>query len=329
MMKKISSWRRWEIYLETKWWKDIATKKALDESKKASINKEILLLWKLNNNNVKFVPQLIESADWEFSYEFIKWDPFNKVFQKSDRKKQDKIVLDLIEKTYQLDKLWIIHWELIRPYSNVLVSENDEVFIIDFERGYLWDFSGKNLRSLSQWLMAQNYLSLKDVKVMRTLNDVNLLHDFILSSLEYWKNTKETEKIEIVYYIIMLFCLDILTKYLFFDLWSGKYLPFIKPIINVWISWSIPLNINVSILLSFIALIVFIYLFKKKVLGKYVFILLFAWSLWNMFDRIFLWWVRDFINIWFWPIFNFADIYLSVAVIIIALKEFVFEKKNK
>jgi lipoprotein signal peptidase len=49
-------------------------------------------------------------------------------------------------------------------------------------------------------------------------------------------------------------------------------------------------------------------------------------------DRIIFGWVRDFISVWDFPVFNLADCYLTIAVCLIIIQEFLpknlFSKKK-
>ncbi len=67
--QKINQWRRWEIFLNSDLW--IAIKKALSKEKIASINREIIILKKLNNLWINFVPKIIKYWDWWFQYKRI------------------------------------------------------------------------------------------------------------------------------------------------------------------------------------------------------------------------------------------------------------------
>lgn len=184
-MKKISSGRRGEIYLLEENWKKIAIKKSLDDSKKAAINKEYFIIQKLNSLNIDFVPELIEAGDGWFKYYFIEWNHFLKTFEVNSTDIQKKLVLELLEKVYQLDKVGVVHWELIRPHTNVLVSTERllqwdfDIYIIDFERWKVWDFSWTNLRGYAQWLRSKWYLTIDYIKQISTLNTALDIYEHI------------------------------------------------------------------------------------------------------------------------------------------------------
>ncbi len=69
---------------------------------------------------------------------------------------------------------------------------------------------------------------------------------------------------------------------------------------------------------------------KSKGLEKFSFIMIIGGSLGNIFDRIYYSAVPDFIDIYFdnfhWFIFNVADIFISLGVIILISLEF-FKKR--
>jgi len=169
-MNIIASGWRGTISVEEHSWKKIATKAANDDSVKAAINKESWLLVLLNTAWVNFVPQIHQINDWSFSYERIEWIHFRD-WWKSDHNKNERrgVAQQLLDHAYTLDKLWIIHGELIRPLTNVLVNKENKVFIIDFERGKQWDFSGRNMKNVSQWMHRVWYIDLETVKQLWTM----------------------------------------------------------------------------------------------------------------------------------------------------------------
>ena len=122
--------------------------------------------------------------------------------------------------------------------------------------------------------------------------------------------------------IVCLLWIDWLSKYFFYNLKIGKELWLLEPVFNHGISWWMSANLFIVILVSFVGLGAFYWLWREKYFSDISFSFLVAWTLWNLLDRIFFGWVRDFISIWSFPVFNFADSYLTIAVILIILKEF-------
>ena len=86
-------------------------------------------------------------------------------------------------------------------------------------------------------------------------------------------------------------------------------------------------------LILFIILIVFWMIIKTKGLEKYGYIMVFGGSIGNVFDRLFYSSVPDFIDIYYknfhWFIFNVADIFITLGVIILIILEFLKIKKHE
>ena len=59
------------------------------------------------------------------------------------------------------------------------------------------------------------------------------------------------------------------------------------------------------------------YMYKHDEINPTAFVLIFAGWLSNFIDRIIFFWVRDFINFHFFPIFNIADIFITIGFIIL------------
>ncbi len=127
---------------------------------------------------------------------------------------------------------------------------------------------------------------------------------------------------------LLLIWIDQLTKYLFYDLEIWSQIFFLEPLLNDWISrWmSMPMVAILSV--SIICIWLFIYLFHKKYLTTVEFALLFAGTIWNLIDRIYLWWVRDFLSFGSFPVFNVADAFLTCGVAWICIKE-IFNLQKK
>ena len=129
-------------------------------------------------------------------------------------------------------------------------------------------------------------------------------------------------------FCILLIWIDQWTKYLFYNQETRSHLSFLEPLLNDWISWWMSMPMVVILSISIICIWIFVYLFYKKYLTVLDFVLLFAGTLWNLIDRIWLWWVRDFLSFWSFPVFNIADTFLTWGVVRICIKE-IFHLQKK
>ena len=72
--------------------------------------------------------------------------------------------------------------------------------------------------------------------------------------------------------------------------------------------------------------------FRKKIIQSnfslYAIVFLLAGAIGNVIDRALLGYVIDFINIQIFPVFNFADIYINIAVILFVIEMIIDEKKR-
>ena len=86
-----------------------------------------------------------------------------------------------------------------------------------------------------------------------------------------------------------------------------------------------------TILICLVTLIILWMINKTKGLEKLAFMIVFGGSLGNIFDRLYYSSVPDFIDIhignFHWFIFNVADIFISLGVILLIIQEIFFKKK--
>lgn len=136
--------------------------------------------------------------------------------------------------------------------------------------------------------------------------------------------------------IFILTFIDQVTKYLSFKFnLSTQGFIFLANYKNTGSAFSMFSGIDfyniLIICFSIIFLIYSIYYYKKylKVIHSQliIFILIISGLLGNLIDRVFLGYVRDFIGVNYFAIFNIADVYLSCAAIYILYLEF-FDKKS-
>ena len=83
---------------------------------------------------------------------------------------------------------------------------------------------------------------------------------------------------------------------------------------------------SMSLLIIIIIIIIFFVMIRSNGIQKYSFMMIFGGSLGNVFDRLFYKSVPDFIDIHFnnfhWFIFNVADIFITLGVLILIYSEF-------
>ena len=88
----------------------------------------------------------------------------------------------------------------------------------------------------------------------------------------------------------------------------------------------------ITILIIMVIIIVFFMILKNKSYKKYSLILILGGALGNLYDRIFFGAVPDFIDFhigdFHWFVFNVADIFISIGVIIMILSEFMVTKTS-
>lgn len=172
-MEFLSSWHRWNIYIKIENWKVYAIKKAKEYEKKWAIKKEIVILNYLKNK-VNFVPIIKEYWDDFFKYKFIKWSTLDKIKNPSK-----KIYKQLIKCAYELDKLSVEHGELSKPTKNIIVSEDEKVYIIDFERWNLKNTKWRNLKWLANFLISKQYISLEQCKKLQNIKNIDEMYNFL------------------------------------------------------------------------------------------------------------------------------------------------------
>ena len=129
--------------------------------------------------------------------------------------------------------------------------------------------------------------------------------------------------------IVFFTGLDLVSKYVFYNMKYMEHTLLIRPALNKGISRSLPVPYIIIITVSIIGIGGFMYLFAKKKINRIISSLLIAGTIGNLVDRIVYGGVRDFINIHIFnfPIFNLADMMLSIWVFIRILLVMLEKKK--
>jgi signal peptidase II len=136
--------------------------------------------------------------------------------------------------------------------------------------------------------------------------------------------------------LALMIGLDLFTKHLAFSSLMGGSKLVLAPMISFSLAKNYGLGFGLGqeftqLILwgNVIILLIFSYLFyKSKGHNEHIWLLILAGGLGNCWDRYFLGFVRDFILLswgtWSWPIFNLADIYISIAFFLL-----MFPKKSQ
>ena len=146
--------------------------------------------------------------------------------------------------------------------------------------------------------------------------------------------------------VLTIFCLDRITKNFVIsqskinlsnDLFLSNYL-------NISLMWNEGIAFGlfafdesffynfITILIIIVIIIVFFMILKNEGYKKYSLILILGGALGNLYDRILFSAVPDFIDFhigdFHWFVFNVADIFISIGVIIMILSEFMITKTS-
>ncbi len=146
--------------------------------------------------------------------------------------------------------------------------------------------------------------------------------------------------------ILAIFLLDRISKIYVIDQ-SKKSLSnnlFLSDYLNISLMWNEGIAFGlfafdesffynfITILIIMVIIIVFFMILKNKGYKKYSLILILGGALGNLYDRIFFGAVPDFIDFhigdFHWFVFNVADIFISIGVIIMILSEFIVTKTS-
>ncbi len=174
-MELLSSWHRWDVYIQEEDGIMYAIKKAKALEKKWAIRKEVVILNYLKDK-VDFVPVIQEYWEDFFKYKFIEWTTLDKIKNPSKN-----IYKQLIKHAYNLDKVNVEHGELSKPTKNIIVSDDEKVHIIDFERGNLANTKWKNLKWMSNFLMNNQFISLEQCKNLQKMKNLDEIYNFLIT----------------------------------------------------------------------------------------------------------------------------------------------------
>ena len=139
---------------------------------------------------------------------------------------------------------------------------------------------------------------------------------------------------------IILFFIDRISKIYLINLQStGTDVDYyIYPFLNIYLVWNTGIGFGlfslesgmiyhvVTFVIAVINIILLVFLIKSKGPNSYLIATILGGSLGNLFDRIYYYAVPDFIDFhlgnFHWFIFNIADIFITVGIIGLIIREF-------
>ena len=116
-------------------------------------------------------------------------------------------------------------------------------------------------------------------------------------------------RIQLFFLFVLLIASDQFLKLLFLE----------NSVCNKNLAWSIPTASGVFYFfwLIIFSLLIYYFLKSKNYFEKIALTFILSGAVSNMIDRIVHGCVVDFINIKIWPIFNLADIYITIGIIVL------------
>ena len=151
----------------------------------------------------------------------------------------------------------------------------------------------------------------------------------------------------VTFFILVIFSLDRFTKIKIVNLLlSNNESVYINDYLNLDLVWNTGIGFGLFNLeagffyhsismLIFVVILILIFLIIKSplVIDKFLYSMILGGALGNFYDRAIYFAVPDFIDIHFndyhWFTFNFADIFISLGIMMIIFKELFFEKNEK
>ncbi len=162
------------------------------------------------------------------------------------------------------------------------------------------------------------------------------------------KNKNIAKICVLVAIIVGILVLDLVTKYVFDASLAGGETVTVIPFLfnfhlvhNMGAAWGVLAGKQIFLIaLSVVFLVIFIIYFVKEKNKSWLLTISFAFLIGgcvgNLYDRLFFGYVRDFIQFDFWktfPIFNFADVFLCIGVVLFVIYLIIYyvkaQKKGK
>ena len=139
-------------------------------------------------NKYKIGPKLIKSSDKSIVYEFVKGEFILDFIEKNNKDKIMKILKEVLNQCFILDKLRINKLEMHHPVKHIIIDKKP--VLIDFERCY-YTKSPKNVTQFCQFLFSISDL-LKEKKII--LNKEKIIYLLKEYKKDYSKRINKIKK---------------------------------------------------------------------------------------------------------------------------------------
>ena len=162
-------------------------------------------------------------------------------------------------------------------------------------------------------------------------------------SKNFQKKIFSKEVIISIILIIFIFILDRVTKIFIINHQTNNQNIFVNDYLNFELIWNTGIgfgllsqNANmyyhlISLLILSVIIFLIYLMIKAEYLEKILFSLILGGALGNFYDRIIYYAVPDFIdfhiNDFHWFTFNIADIFITLGIILILIRDIIFKKK--
>lgn len=138
------------------------------------LRREADILKILNKHNLG--PKLLGISKDRLILEYIKGTPLLKYIKNNSKSRVKKILKEVLNQCYLLDKLKINKYELTNPYKDIIIAKKP--VLIDFERARFSN-KPKNVTQFCQFLSSPEISSKLDKKINK---------DFLIGLLKNYKN---------------------------------------------------------------------------------------------------------------------------------------------
>ncbi len=160
-IKKLMKGHRGMIYTGKYKNKKIAIKAQRKDISARTVNREAVMIKKLNKYNI--APKLLFKGNDYFAYEYVEGKFIIDFLKNSSKNKTKKVLFNVLNQCRTLDKLKISKEEMHNPWKHVVIGK--KITLVDFERAH-YDLKPKNVTQFLQYILRNSkLLAEKGIKI--------------------------------------------------------------------------------------------------------------------------------------------------------------------